>query len=271
MVGPQSCGGKPATSPRSSVMSGSARMAASTACAKPSRSTASAPRPAPDGSRRRAGRAIRAAHFAMQDADRIGLGVVGAEGVGADELGEGRGAMRFGSAYGAHLVEHDRNAGSGERQAASDPRGRRRRHGQVSSPGIKQRAAPSSRHRLRRGRAGRPFVGRDLTPPGDRPAASLSARVRGRGLRSRTRRAASCVALRGDRRPWRNSAGGAGRVFQASLLLRCVRANAPKASPFRCAKRDNARRAGRGGRVRTPPGRERAPGVRPPCARRRRR
>ena len=49
----------------------------------------------------------------MQQADRIGLGVVGAEGIGADELGEAVGLVRIGAAHRAHLVQDDRHAGLG--------------------------------------------------------------------------------------------------------------------------------------------------------------
>jgi len=51
------------------------------------------------------------AHLAMQNADRIGRGVVGAEGVGADEFGETGGAVSGRHTGGAHLVQHDRDAG----------------------------------------------------------------------------------------------------------------------------------------------------------------
>ena len=69
----------------------------------------------------------RAAHLLMQQPDGVGLPFVGAEGVGADQLGEGAGLMRLGLPHRAHLVQHDRNAGLRElpgrlaaRQAAAD-------------------------------------------------------------------------------------------------------------------------------------------------------
>ena len=68
-----------------------------------------------------------AAHLLMQQSDGVGLPFVRAEGVRADELGEGAGLMRLGLLRGAHLVQHDRDAGLRElpgglasRQAAAD-------------------------------------------------------------------------------------------------------------------------------------------------------
>ena len=55
-----------------------------------------------------------AAHLLMQQADGVGRPIVGAERVGADELGEGVGLMRLGPPLGAHLVEHHGHAGRGE-------------------------------------------------------------------------------------------------------------------------------------------------------------
>ena len=49
-------------------------------------------------------------HLGMQQPDRIGLGVVGAEGVRADQLGKAVALVRLGAANGAHLVQHDRHA-----------------------------------------------------------------------------------------------------------------------------------------------------------------
>ena len=62
-----------------------------------------------------------AAHLLVQQADRVGLGVVRAERVGADELGEAVGLVGVGAADGPHLVQDDRNAGSAICQAASEP------------------------------------------------------------------------------------------------------------------------------------------------------
>jgi hypothetical protein len=63
----------------------------------------------------------------MQETDRIGLGVVGAKGVGADQLGEAVRLMRLGHALGAHFVQHDWDAalsdlpgGFGARKPAAD-------------------------------------------------------------------------------------------------------------------------------------------------------
>ena len=66
----------------------------------------------------------RAAHLLVQQADGVVLGVVGAEGVGADEFGEGLGEMGLGAARGPHLVEHDGDARLRElpgRLAAREP------------------------------------------------------------------------------------------------------------------------------------------------------
>ncbi len=49
----------------------------------------------------------------MENADGVGLGIVGAEGIGADEFGQPVGLMRFGLAPGSHFVQHDRHAGRG--------------------------------------------------------------------------------------------------------------------------------------------------------------
>ena len=68
-----------------------------------------------------------AAHLLMQQPNGVGLPFVGAEGIGTDQLGESAGLMRVGLPYGAHLVQHDRNAGLRDlpgrlaaRQAATD-------------------------------------------------------------------------------------------------------------------------------------------------------
>ena len=111
----QSAGGSPSISSR---VDGDERVAlersAVTSAAKPSRSTASAP---PAGSLcaigRRHDQRSGAAHLLMQEPDGIRRPVVGAEGVGADELGKGSGLMRLGPALGPHLVQHDRHAGGG--------------------------------------------------------------------------------------------------------------------------------------------------------------
>ena len=52
-----------------------------------------------------------ASHLLVQQADRVVGGIVGAEGVGADQLGQAVGEMRIGAAHRAHLVQHHRHAG----------------------------------------------------------------------------------------------------------------------------------------------------------------
>ena len=52
-----------------------------------------------------------APHFLVQQADGIVLVVVGAEAVGADELGEALREVGLGHALGPHFVEHDPGAG----------------------------------------------------------------------------------------------------------------------------------------------------------------
>ena len=54
------------------------------------------------------------AHLAVDDADRVVQRVVGAERIGADELGEALGAVRFGAAQRAHFVQDDGNVGLGD-------------------------------------------------------------------------------------------------------------------------------------------------------------
>ena len=111
----QSSGGRPATSSRAMVISG---------CASIARRDRRRKAVAVDGERA-AGRHLVAVagahdqrsgkpHLGMQQADRIGLGVVGAEGIGADQFGEAVGLVRLGAAHGAHLVQHDGHAGFGD-------------------------------------------------------------------------------------------------------------------------------------------------------------
>ena len=50
----------------------------------------------------------------MQQADGIVGGIVGAEGVGADQLGQAVGLVGFRAAHAAHLVQHDAHARRGE-------------------------------------------------------------------------------------------------------------------------------------------------------------
>ena len=81
-------------------------------------------------------------HLGMQQPDRIGLGVVGAEGVRADQLGKAVALVRLGAANGAHLVQHDRHASLGRLprrfragEAAADDVDGIDAHGQRISPG----------------------------------------------------------------------------------------------------------------------------------------
>ena len=64
------------------------------------------------------------AHLAVDDADRVVQRVVGTERIGADELGEALGAVRFGAAQRAHFVQDDGDVGLGDlpsRLAAGEP------------------------------------------------------------------------------------------------------------------------------------------------------
>ncbi len=92
-------GGRPAISSREISIEGCASSARVTSAAKPSRSTASAP---PAGSllasAARHDQRGGAAHLLVQQPDGVGLPFVGAEGVRADQLGEGAGLMRLGLA-----------------------------------------------------------------------------------------------------------------------------------------------------------------------------
>ena len=55
-----------------------------------------------------------APHLGVQQADGVRLRVVGAKGIGADELGEVFRLVRRGHGRRPHLVQNDRNAGLGE-------------------------------------------------------------------------------------------------------------------------------------------------------------
>ena len=52
------------------------------------------------------------AHLRVQEADRVVERIIGAERVGADQLGQPAGLVRLGRAHRAHLVHHDRDAGA---------------------------------------------------------------------------------------------------------------------------------------------------------------
>ena len=57
---------------------------------------------------------VEPAHFLVQQADGIALCVVGAEGIGADQLGQPVGLVRLGLALRAHLVEHHGHSAADE-------------------------------------------------------------------------------------------------------------------------------------------------------------
>ncbi len=50
-------------------------------------------------------------HLGMQQADRVVFGIIGAEGIGTDELGQAIGLVRVRTANRAHFMQHDGNAG----------------------------------------------------------------------------------------------------------------------------------------------------------------
>ena len=62
-----------------------------------------------------------AAHLLMQEANGVARPIVGAERVGADELGKRIGLVRLGLPHRAHLMQHHRHAGDASCQAASLP------------------------------------------------------------------------------------------------------------------------------------------------------
>ena len=55
-----------------------------------------------------------APHLAVDQAHGIGVGVIGAERVGADEFGEPIGPMRLCATHRPHLVQHHGHAGFGD-------------------------------------------------------------------------------------------------------------------------------------------------------------
>ena len=110
-----SAGGRPATSPRSMVISG---------CSPSRRVTSAEKLIAIDGQRpagrqlvgiaRRHDQRARAPHLLVQQADGVGLGIVGAEAVGADQLGSPSVLCASVWRCGAHLVQHHGQAGAGD-------------------------------------------------------------------------------------------------------------------------------------------------------------
>ena len=73
---------------------------------------------------RRQDQGAAAAHLLMQQADGIVHGIVGAEGVRADELRQTIGLMGLGAAPGPHLMQHHGDPGPGQlpgRLAAGEP------------------------------------------------------------------------------------------------------------------------------------------------------
>ena len=73
---------------------------------------------------RRQDQGAAAAHLLMQQADGIVHGIVGAEGVGADQLRQTVGLMGLGAAPGPHLMQHHGDPGPGQlpgRLAAGEP------------------------------------------------------------------------------------------------------------------------------------------------------
>ena len=50
-----------------------------------------------------------AAHFRMQEANGIMLPIIGAKGIGTDQLGQALALMRLGAAMRAHFVQYDRH------------------------------------------------------------------------------------------------------------------------------------------------------------------
>ena len=108
----QSAGGRPVTSSRAMVISGCAfepcRHRVGKAVAVDGQRAAGRHLVGVAGGHdQRAGQP----HFGMQQADRVGLGIVGAEGVGADEFGQAVGLVRVGAAHRAHFMQDDRHAG----------------------------------------------------------------------------------------------------------------------------------------------------------------
>ncbi len=53
-------------------------------------------------------------HLLVQQADGVGLGIVGAEGVGADQFGQPVGLVRLGRSQRPHLVQHDGQSPAGD-------------------------------------------------------------------------------------------------------------------------------------------------------------
>ena len=122
MVRPHSSGGRPSISSRSIVTRG---------CASQGGGDGSGEAVAVNG-QRPAGRDLvgigraqdqrpERPHFLVQQADGVAVGIVRAERIRADELGEIPALMRLRAAHGPHLVENDRMAALGDLPGGSDP------------------------------------------------------------------------------------------------------------------------------------------------------
>ena len=111
----QSAGGRPATSPRAMVMSG---------CSVEAPRDGGREMVAVDRQRAAGGQLVGvarahdqragAAHLLVQQADRVGGGIVGAEAVGAHQLGQAVRLVRLRHAHGAHLVQDHGQPGAGD-------------------------------------------------------------------------------------------------------------------------------------------------------------
>ena len=100
-------------------------------------------------------------HLGVQNADRVGFGIVRAEGVGADELGEIGGLVGVGLAHAAHLVKYDGEAGFSDLP-------RRFGTGQTATDDMKRGLGHSSSYH--RGGAGKSGGLQRKTPAGGGPA-----------------------------------------------------------------------------------------------------
>ncbi len=123
MTLPHSAGGRPAISPRLISILG----CSFSASRHGGRKTLAVDRERPAGGHlvgvgRAHDQRAELAHLGMQQADRVVGGIIGAEGIGADELGERVGAVRLGHPHRPHLVQHRRGRPAcATCQAASEP------------------------------------------------------------------------------------------------------------------------------------------------------